>query len=106
MEESHPGLIDCEQNANGEMIDMRKGVFPFAKIPCDFYKILSRIHIESFYKIILPLKRKEFVPLEKVDEGKTTHTPEYDQVIIQIYVYKFRPLFYQCYFYKSRNTLY
>ena len=48
MEESHPGLIDCEQNANGEMIDMRKGVFPFAKIPCDFYKILSRIHIESF----------------------------------------------------------
>jgi len=45
MEQSHPGLIDCEQNANGEMIDMRK----------------------------------EFVPLEKVDEGKTTHTPEYDQ---------------------------
>ena len=52
MEQSHPGLIDSDQTAEAMTANGEMSDM-----------------------------RKEFMPLEKVDEGKSTHTPEYDQVI-------------------------
>jgi len=50
MEQSHPGLIDSDQTAEAMTANGEMSDM-----------------------------RKEFMPLEKVDEGKSTHTPEYDQ---------------------------
>ena len=52
MEQSHPGLIDSDQTTQAMTANKE-----------------------------MKDMRKEFMPLEKVDEGKSTHTPEYDQVI-------------------------
>lgn len=52
MEQSHPGLIDSDQTTQA---------------------MTANGEMKDM--------RKEFMPLEKVDEGKSTHTPEYDQVI-------------------------